>query len=192
MPLTLQTPLHDHHLVATAGLEEPMNMVSPTDDEVRELGVALRYFEVCDTYTTFPYDTFYMYGYRPALVWLAALIVRGAVVRDLYVLIECMRCDSEVGSLDEDELSQVWPEDRWIVVNQMAQPMEPLVPGRWPMFCFWLPHSLGENVELLEVCRLFDREKFVPFESLNYALMSSHANTNKHFTACRNHWPVTF
>ncbi|KAL2067242.1 hypothetical protein VTL71DRAFT_1666 [Oculimacula yallundae] len=156
--------LQDQRLITTKGLEEPMSVNSAGNDEIRELAMALGCFELFLGRTEYPFRTYAAMGYAEPVFWLATAIVRGALVPELWCLIDRMSCYEELGKLDLEHLRDFWPEGRRIKVDPNAGLVPPFEVS--PAFCFWLPHSMGEITDLMQIYKYFDTERFAPFEEL--------------------------
>ncbi|KAK0117820.1 hypothetical protein ONS95_012145 [Cadophora gregata] len=160
--------LQDHCFVTMKGLEKPMNLSSLQDDEIREVSDALSCFELLSDRNEYSFITYCTFNYLPPIIWLSTLIVRGALVRDLWTLFDRMSCMGELGPLDIERLPKVWPETRMIKVDEQAGLVNPLATGNGQPFSFWLPHSMGKNIDLHQVYKYFDADNFMAFEKLYF------------------------
>ncbi|PVH79584.1 hypothetical protein DL98DRAFT_532834 [Cadophora sp. DSE1049] len=145
--------LQDQCLVTMKGFEKPMNLNSLPDDEIREVSDALSCFELLSDTKEYPFMTYCTFNYLTPIIWLSTLMVRGAIVKDLWCMLERMSCFGKLGALDVERLRRVWPEHRMIKVNEEAGLVSPLVTGKSTAFSFWLPHSL----ETISTCIKFTK-----------------------------------
>ncbi|KAL2061614.1 hypothetical protein VTL71DRAFT_6991 [Oculimacula yallundae] len=141
-----------------------MQIYNPIHQEIRDVSLALGCFDLFSGETEYPFNTFAGISYLPPVKWLATVIVRGALVRDLWYLLDRMNSYNELGALDLERLQDMWPEGRMIEVDATAGRVPPLEVS--PAFCFWLPHSLGKIADLMQIYKYFDEERFAPFEEL--------------------------
>ena len=157
--------LQEQCLVTTKGLEKPMNLYSLPDDEIREVADALCCFDLLSAEKECPFLTYCTFNHLSTIIWLSTLIVRGAIEKSLWCLFERLSYSGELGTLNVERLRRVWPENRIVRVSEKSGP--PLVvKGKLTPFAFWLPHSLGNNLDLHQAYKHFEADNFVPFEEL--------------------------
>lgn len=167
--------LEDQCLVSARGLQEPMELVTCADDEVRDVINALSSFELIQKLENNKFDFptfFYASGYLQPSQWLATLIVRGAIVKDFWAIIDRISSFGEFGELDESILRKYWKENRPIKVNPEAGLVQRKPFGQSPILCFWLPYSMGPIINFQDLYRRFDVENFIPIEDLFFKYFS--------------------
>lgn len=95
-------------------------------------------------------------GYDLAVVWLATMLIRGRLVADLPRIMVIISQLQTLGDPDTDFLTTQFPRGSCQLRAGAAYG------GK---ICFWLPHNLGEKVDLRRVYEGFDRE-YRRFDSL--------------------------
>ncbi|KAL2061628.1 hypothetical protein VTL71DRAFT_7005 [Oculimacula yallundae] len=159
--------LYENNLVSLKGLEDKISLNTnwKEEDEVRDVFFALGCFEFLEGRTEYPFDHHAGMAYAPPDIWLATVIVRGAIVKDLWYLIFRIRRLGELGDLDAERLRDVWEQGRLIEVNAQASLAEPSSVFA-PAFCFWLPDSMGKGVDVQQVYEYFYTDRMESFEKL--------------------------
>lgn len=107
-----------------------------------------------------------------SVMWLAVLIVRGAVERDLRAILDRIRCEGVLGmEMNTVALDHVIQKgDRgWIRSDRNAAEGGRMENGCEMMVAFWLPDGLGEELssaEIMKVCKNWEEKVFRPVEDL--------------------------
>jgi hypothetical protein len=175
--------LQDLIFITMDGVSEPMGLVEwDQNSDILAVAHALACFEFFRTASDGTLAKSYGVnpmvhpsgGYTQVLIWLATLIVRGAVVTDLRTILSWMSCFGELGELDEDALNKCWPEGRKLRVNSKAgqQPQRAV-----NVFCFWLPHGEGPTITLEWMRKKFEMH-LQQFESLFFRYFKLEENSD--------------
>ncbi|CZR64013.1 uncharacterized protein PAC_13910 [Phialocephala subalpina] len=161
--------LQEQGLVTMEGLKEPMTLINCAHDEIRLVINALdcfRFFNRMDKPKSYVWpEDFAFSGYMAVRIWLATVVVRGALTTDMHSLINLLSTFDGLGSLNREELRELWPATRKLQVGKSAGFIPALKPGRAQSFCFFLPLTTRQIGDIDEVCRSFDSH-FVPLEKL--------------------------
>jgi hypothetical protein len=94
-------------------------------------------------------------GYPTPWHWLANMIFRGALTDDLHLILDGIM---ELGNIDMGRVAVLWPKGRRLISDPEANLHPRRTPGESQTFAFWLPHGLGSDYEIPEVCRRFHKD----------------------------------
>jgi hypothetical protein len=93
------------------------------------------------------------------------MIVRGALTDGFHLILDRIKSLDELGELDMKWVEEWWPKGK----KPIADPNTAVVPrgpeGQAKVFAFWLPHGLGPDYDIHEVCRKFHKD-FAMVENL--------------------------
>lgn len=161
-------------LVTFGGVKVPYHLQSSKDQDVCLLQAALGCFEEVRKITRdweehVDFQAFLqpLDGYQTPSVWLATMIVRGAITQDFSQLMNKIEELGHFGRLDRVALEEFWPRDKHLVRNQKSGIIQPLTGNRdSPVVAFWLPHSMGEDINGEGLYKAFVTDLFEPLENL--------------------------
>ncbi|PMD35137.1 hypothetical protein L207DRAFT_637535 [Hyaloscypha variabilis F] len=168
--------LNDLCLVSFEGLRTPMQLAyASQDDDIRLVMGVLLCFEGIQKFTrhwkvTFSGLEMFLVGpdgYTTPLLWLATLIVRGAIVEDLYALMARIEVLGEFGKFNGDKAMQIWPRTRKLVQNIYAGLCLPKSgKNDLPVVAFWLPHNFGQVIKVEALYENFDERVYIRLEDI--------------------------
>jgi hypothetical protein len=132
-----------------------------------------------DNFSSFEMFLVGLDGYTSPLLWLATLIVRGAVVTNLHFLLDRIEIFGEFGRLDRDKVVRIWPPSRKLVQNHGAGCCQALTGNHdWPVVAFWLPHHLGRHITVEMLYENFDEKVFIRLEDIFFRFFGLRNDSN--------------
>lgn len=165
--LSLFLSLNEEGLISTRGLEEPVGLESPFRVHIP---IHADVWGVAQTLYCFGFKEslgphklrfaawFHEHWYGSPFLWLATMIVRGALTEDFCVILARIGSLNELGELDIRNVECWWPRGRRLVADRNANIVERRPEGQAQAFGFWFPHGLGPDYEIPDVCRNFHKE----------------------------------
>jgi hypothetical protein len=165
--------MQNQGLINMDGLAAPLELMNMIDEQIADVTRTLSCFEFMKQLDrgqipTGPESSIKwksMGNYIAPLIWLATMIVRGAIVDDLGKMFAHIVPFGEFGQVDWTEFRTLWPEGRVLTKNPKAGLIEQRGPGESQACCFWLPHNMGTVEDLFTVYAAFDLQ-FGALESL--------------------------